>query len=269
MGAVKAMGTIWVVAATGIAGSVMKILGGVLYGSNTLFVDALTSVANMASLISILWFRRLAYTPPDSDHHFGHERFEYIGVLPMLITYGFVAGLSVARLYYVREYRVELNAFYLALAAMLMYGVAVASSRRASPSLRAYGAFTVSELLEGLVGVVASLGGALYSYLVDYGGAVLLTSYIFYEIYEEGRRLSSFMADEAPPLEVYERVVETAESMGYNVESLRLRTIVPGRYHGDMVLQPKSTAPSDLRELRRVLQGRGVDVCIETEKLNS
>ncbi|MEM0342621.1 MAG: cation transporter, partial [Desulfurococcus sp.] len=100
-----------VILIAGTIGSMLKILGGILYGSNTLFVDALTSIANMIALLVVIWSRRVTTIPPDSDHHFGHERFEYIGVLVMIITYGFVAGISITRLYYVREYSVELNAF--------------------------------------------------------------------------------------------------------------------------------------------------------------
>lgn len=262
------MNLLWLIIVTGFAGGVLKIAGGLLYGSNTLFVDALTSIANMISLLIVLWFRRITSIPPDSDHHFGHERFEYVGILPIIIAYGFVAGIGVARLYYVREYTVGIGSFYLALAATLLYSIAVVYSRKTSPSLRAYGVFTASELLEGIVGIIASLGGALYSYLIDYGGAVLLTSYIFYEIYEEGVRLVALMADVAPPLSVYEEVLKIAGSKGFTVKSLRLRTIVPGRYHGDMVIDSRGKpSPGSLAELKKELAVKGIDVCIDTYAL--
>jgi len=261
---VMPVGLIWIIVPTGIAGSLLKIMGGLVYGSNTLFVDALTSIANMFTLFTILWFRRLAYIPPDTDHHFGHEKYEYVGVMPTIIAYGFVAGVSVTRLYYVREYSVGVNAFYLALLAMMLYGIAIILSRNAPPSLRAYGVFTVSELIEGVVGIVASLGGALYSYLIDYGGAILLTLYIFYEIYEEGRKISSVIVDEAPPIDVYREVANIASSEGYMVKSLRLRTIVPGKYHGDMVVQRRrGEAGSSTTRLKNLLEEKGIDVCIE------
>jgi divalent metal cation (Fe/Co/Zn/Cd) transporter len=263
MARVNSLNKVIAIFIAGTTGSMLKILGGILYGSNTLFVDALTSIANMIALLVVIWSRRVTTIPPDLDHHFGHERFEYIGILVMIVTYGFVAGISITRLYYVREYSVELDAFYLAVAAILVYSIAIFLSRSAPPSIRAYGAFTISEVLEGVVSIIASLGGALYSYLVDYGGAVLLTSYIFYEIYEEGRNLASFMADEAPPLSIYEKVVGIAESEGFLVKSIRLRTIVPGKYHGDIVLSPGSTRYENLKNLKKKLSENGVDVCIE------
>lgn len=118
------MDLLMVVLVSGLIASLLKIAGGVLYGSNTLFVDAATSFANIISLFTTLAFNRITVIPPDSDHHFGHERYEYAGILSTLIVYSFVAGVALSRLYFVKEYIVLPEATLYAILAMAIYSIA-------------------------------------------------------------------------------------------------------------------------------------------------
>lgn len=245
--------------ALAVAAGAFKIIGGVVYGSNALFVDAMTSFANIFALITIMKFRRLSSLPPDSDHHFGHERMEYSGLTITLLTYSFIAGISITKLFYTMEYQVGIGAFYTSIIATALYAILILIVNKGSPVLRAYGAFTASELLEGVVGIVSTLGGSLYSYLIDYGGAVLLTGYIFVEIYKVGKSVLGLLVDMAPPPEVYDNIISSIESRGFRVRKLRLRTIYPGKLHGDAVVQ----GDGNLEKLKKDLKAMGIDLCVE------
>lgn len=242
-----------------IAAGAFKIVSGVVYGSNALFVDAMTSFANIFALITIVKFKRLSALPPDSDHHFGHERMEYGGLAITLLTYSFVAGIAVTKLFYSLEYEVRIGAFYTSLIATALYAVLILIVRRGSPVLRAYGAFTASELLEGVIGIFSTLGGSLYSYLIDYCGALILTGYIFVEIYEASKSVLGLLVDIAPPPEVYDNIISSIESRGFRVRRLRVRTIYPGKLHGDAIVQ----GDGDIEKLKKELKAMGMDLCVE------
>mgnify|MGYP001772531120 CR=1 FL=1 len=244
-----------------IAGA-LKITGGVVYHSNTLFVDALTSVANIVVLLAIIRFKRMAEMPPDLEHHFGHERFEYAGVTVSIVAYSFVAGLAIAKLFYNTEYTVSFDSFYCALTATLLYLALVIYTAKSSPSLKAYGIFTLSEVWEGVAGIVASVGGSLVSYMVDYGLAVFLTAYIFIEVYHQGRGMVTILLDSAPPQSMYQNIVSLIESKGGRVRRLRLRVLFPGVVHGDAVVE----GDVDVGALKRILREKRVDMCIEKVK---
>lgn len=251
---------------SGLAGSLLKILGGVLYSSNTLFVDAMTSFANIVSLLFILAFRRITITPPDIDHHYGHERYEYAGIFLTIVVYALAAGVATSRLYYVSEYVVLPGAAVYAIAAMCIYIVAILISLRLSQDLRTYGLFTVSELIEGSISVIASLGGAYVHFLVDYSGAILLTAYIFFEIVREGRDLINVLVDIAPSSYVYHRVMSVFKKEGLHVNRLRLRVVSGDRVHGDVIVEASEALEERLERARKELESMGIDLCIETRR---
>lgn len=55
---------------------VFEMLGFFLFSSSALFLDALSSLFDVLSSFILLVFIKLATRPPDSDHPFGHGRFE-------------------------------------------------------------------------------------------------------------------------------------------------------------------------------------------------
>ena len=246
---------------TGLLGSILKILGGALYGSNALFVDALTSVSNVIALLFAVFYSRKAYIPPDSDHHFGHERFEYTSVLLTILAYSFVVGIAAIRLYYVREYSIQREAVLLAILAMVTYAIAIKYSIKQSPAFRTYGVFTASELIEGVIGIVAVIGGVFIYYVVDYVGAIVLTTYISYEIIKETKKLVNILVDVAPSNIDYYKVIEELKKEGIDVKRLRLRLVSSAKIHGDAVISVKDRKA--VTRVKRKLSSMGIDLCIE------
>jgi len=248
-----------------LAGSTAKIAGGLFYGSRALLVDALTSFANIVAAVATIYYYKLSRVPPDADHPFGHYRLGYVGVLVTMVAYGYVAGIASAELAYSREYTVEIEAVYSAVAGFILYGLAVLLSLRIGGFMKAYGFFTVSELYESAVTIAAATAGALYTYLVDYAGAVGLTAYIVYELVHVGRETIHSITDKSAPPSLLSEVRELIEKSGYRVTSLRVRYIDPGTYHGDARIAPATPQPKPVDEVKRALREKyGLDIALET-----
>lgn len=227
---------VWLVIALSVAASVFKVVGGVLFGSRALFVDALTSIANVVAVVGTAHYYRLSLRPPDEDHHYGHYRLGFTGVLVTLATYSFVAGLSVSRLAKFAVYTVSIYAPVMASVGLILYLAAVVTAKKIGRFFAPYAFFTLSELMESTVVIVASLAGALYSFLIDYTGAIIITAYIFYEILDTIRNITRELSDVAPPADLVEMIRSELVSAGFRVKRIRLRKISEGAYHGDVIV---------------------------------
>ncbi|ADI31812.1 cation diffusion facilitator family transporter [Staphylothermus hellenicus] len=250
-------------------GGLVKIYGGIYYSSKSLFVDALTSFANIVALIFTVYFYKLSISPPDIDHPYGHHRLGIGGIIASIAAYSFVAGVSSIELIYSTKYTVQLQAVYYAIAGFIIYSITILLAIRIGSIFRTYGAFTVSELIESIIVILASLGGALYYYLIDYVGAIILTLYIFYEIMVSTREILSITSDKAPPYEILTSIRELFEKNQFTIQDMKIRTIHPGKYHG--VFEVRSLDSKNYEEIwkrienikRTLLEKYGVESVIE------
>ncbi len=219
-------------------GGFVKIVGGILYGSRALFVDAMTCIANFVALAATIYFYRVSLLPPDRDHHYGHYKLGFGGAMVSVLAYSFVAGIVVVKLASFREYSVEIEAPLFAVLGFLFYASSILLSKRISEFFLPYAVFTVSELIESIVVIISSLMGALYSYLIDYIGALVLTTYLFIELYDITKDIIKNISDIAPPANYVDEVKSFIESRGFKVASIKIRKIHTNLYHGDIVLKP-------------------------------
>ena len=262
--------TLTLLVALSLVGGVLKIAGGVLGGSKSVFVDALTSIANSLAIVLTLRFFRAGMEPPDGDHHYGHHRLTLGGPISTLMLYSFVAGVVVLDLMNSagKSYEVGYEASLFAIVAVVPYGIAVLIAR--SRSLTAgYAGFTSIELIESATSITSSACGALVSYLIDYLGAVALTSYLFVELAKSFKEVMAIVSDVAPR-EVVGKVIESARKHGLEVDRLRIRKVMEDVYQGDMVV--KLSPDARLEEVHAVvdavegeLRSRGIDVSIHVE----
>jgi len=252
-------------------GALSKILGSLLYGSRALFVDALTSIANLAALFIVLYYLSESMKPPDADHPFGHARLRYGGIAAILSVYMFIAGFSTATLYYSSHgYRVEEGSAYAAIIGAVFYAAAIAFSRNLDESIRVYAGFTASELVEAGIVVPSAWLGYAKGYLFDLGGAVIILLYLFYEAIETHQRLVRAIADTSPPRHVYEEVAREAELRGLIPMAIRLRMIDERHCSGDMIVRPQRGIRPDIADILAdeamdKLRREGCDVVIHVE----
>jgi len=252
-------------------GGLVKIVGGVFYGSRALFVDALTSIANFVSIIATVYYYRKSLLPPDLDHHYGHHRLGFGGAFTTIMAYSFVAGLSVWELALIEPYTVSPLAPFFALLGLVFYAIAISLSRRAGEYFTPYAVFTVSELIESTTVIAASLLGSIYYYLIDYVGALIIVGYLFYELYDIARDFIKVMSDIAPEPGLVRDIKREIEDMGPRVMSIRLRMLRRNYYQGDIVIRvdPSMSVEEAHRiadEIERILRQKyNVDVIVHIE----
>jgi len=264
-------GRLLLVTVFALLGALSKILGSLLYGSRALFVDALTSIANLAALFLALYYLSKSMKPPDADHPFGHMRLRYGGIAAILSIYMFIAGFSAATLYYSSHgYRVEEGSAYAAIIGAAFYAAAIAFSRNLDESIRVYAGFTASELVEASIVVPSTWLGYAKGYLFDLVGAVIILLYLFYEAIETHQHLVRAIADTSPPPRVYEEVKREARLRGLVPVAIRLRMIDEKHCSGDMTVRPQKGITPDIAdvladEVVEELRQRGCDIVIHID----
>jgi len=254
---------------TSALGGFFKVLGGVLYGSKAVFVDALTSIANLFALLVSIAYLRKSLEPPDKDHHFGHYRMVFGGSITTLMTYSFIAGIALIKLTDLTKYSVAVEAPLMAFLGVLAYSASILTARKLGGVLTHYAIFTVSELIEGAVVIFSSLVGALYSYLVDYAGALFLTLYIFYELRKVFSEVVIKLSDVAPSETILRSITRAFESEGLTVVDLKLRHLNDEKIHGVALISVSSTASIGDVEAKvnkvkkKLIENYGVDLTVE------
>lgn len=249
-----------------ILGGFFKILSGVVFGSKAALVDALTSIVNVIAALLVAKYEYLSLKPPDVDHHYGHKRMSVGGSMFSTSLYSMVGGAMLVDLVYsgISRYEVHVLATIFAVMGAVPYAAAVLISKSMGGSYGTYAKFTLVELVECAVVITSSLGGALVSYLVDLAGAFSLLTYLYIEIVKEVRGLLHIISDKAPtPLS--EKIWKVLGGLDVEIKSVRIREIVPGKYHGDVVIaMPAETTVQDAHEvthnIEQSLKALGIDV---------
>lgn len=263
--------TIIVLIVLSIIGGGLKIYGSIVGGSKSVFVDAATSIANTLAIVLILKFFREGMEPPDTDHHYGHHRLALGGPISMLMLYSFVTGLIVFDLMksFGIAYEVKYESPIYASIAMIPYGIAVFMAKKSRSMVSSYGGFTAVELMESVVSITSSLGGAMISYIVDFLGALALTSYLFYELIENFREVVLSISDVAPR-DIMNKVYRIVEGYGVDVERVRVRRVIENIYYGDIVVKVKPSTSIEKAHLiadkiEKELKKQGIDIVIHVE----
>lgn len=263
----------WAGLALAAAGAAVKLAGGILHGSKALIVDGATSVASvLAGAFLVVWLRR-ASVPPDLDHPYGHWRLAYGAVAYTLAVYAFAAGVGFTVLASTGRYTVDLEATEYAAVGLALYAAAIGAYRRSGPAGSSVAAFTASEILESLISMASASGGAALSYLIDYAGAWAIEAFIVYELAKQAGELVSSLSDRAD-LEALDTARRELEARGFEVKRLRLRRVVPGKYHGDAVVAPPPHMPAEAADILADeavanLESRGIDLTVHIDLTGS
>jgi len=230
-----------------ILGGMIKILGGILYGSKALLVDAFTSFGNILSAGLEIYYYNKSLAPPDKDHMFGHHRLTVAGPIYTIVIYSAVFGIVAMELVNTigKPYEVSEYAPIMAGIGLISYILAIGLSQKVDVSLKIYSKFTGSELIESGVTIIASLSGAYLSYLIDYIGAIALASFILYEVYFSIKNIIGLISDETSKDLIID-IEEELNRMGINTSRIRVRKVIEDLYHGDIIIKvPPDTSVSD------------------------
>jgi len=266
--------TIWFLITLSIVGGALKVYGGIVGGSKSVFVDAMTSIANTLAIVLILKFFRAGMEPPDADHHYGHHRLVLGGPISMLMLYSFVAGIIILDIVNSigRSYEVSYESPLYASIAMIPYGLSVIIARKSHSIVSSYGGFTAIELIESIVSIASSLGGIMISYVIDFVGALVLTGYLLFELSENFRELVNAVSDVAPK-EVISRIQEIVKNHEVEISRVRVRRVIERVYHGDVIVEVNPSTPLDKAHdiadsIEKELKKQGMDIIVHVEPSN-
>lgn len=253
-----------------LAGGFVKTTGYLAYGSKAVLVDAITCVAAAIGGFIVLLTTRASLEPPDADHPYGHERIAYGGPLGVIVVYAIAAGFSIAMMGAPEPYSVDWRASLIALAGTTLYALAIIVARLDPVGGSTLAIFTFSEILEGLVSATASYLGSTLSYIVDYAGGLIILGYLLISLSKETRRIVVELSD-ITEKSIVDDIRRAFEDRRFRVRSLRVRRVIPGKYHGDAIVEAPCDMPLDVAnilvdEITDNLAKNNVDLVVHVDK---
>ncbi|MDQ3331900.1 MAG: cation diffusion facilitator family transporter, partial [Planctomycetota bacterium] len=213
-----------------------------VYGSATLLVDALASLADVAASLLLVAAIRLAARPPDDDHPFGHGRYEPLAGLQLAV---FLTGVGVY-LFFRQLWSAatgpaggDLNLIAASIplvASVLLEGVSrvirdIGRRHRSSALLAEAVHFRIDAVtsLIAAAGIAAASAAPDYGHLVDHVSAMLLAAVVVWlgvrSLFENLHQLM----DRVPESASFERVREAAAAVEgvMEVEKIRIQHAGP------------------------------------------
>lgn len=202
-------------------------LGGVYFsGSAALLVDAISSIIDVFTSLILLFCIQLASKPPDTNHPFGHGRFEPIAGLQMGLMFGVVgACMFFYQLFQVatipREEVMNPYVWIIALIATILmelcYRILMKSAQKNhSPALAADAAHYRIDSLTSLIATIALLVAAVFpawGLFFDHVGALAIAVFMIVIGFFASRDNLHQLSDRIPPKEFFERVRYAAEKV--------------------------------------------------------
>lgn len=258
---------------------VLKTAAFLLTGSVALFSDAAESVVNVAAAVAAFLAVRLASTPPDRNHPYGHHKAEYVSAVieGALIIVAAIAILNEAWGAFLRPREVSLTPLGVGanVAASAINGVwcwLLFRQGRAlrSPALVADGRHLLSDVVSS-AGVLIALGAVAATGIawLDPAIACLVALNVLWSGMGLVRSSVGGLMDEAAPAETLDRIKRTiARNAAGAIEAHDVRTRHAGRltfvdFHlvvsGDMRV---SAAHDICDRIEKALQGEDGDMIV-------
>lgn len=172
---------------------IFELVGVWLFASSALFLDALASIVDVISSLLLIVFIKLAARPPDSEHPFGHGRYEplvglQLGLLLLLVG----AGMSIQQIFnFFEPSKIEVidsRAWIFPVIAVILletcYQIIMRTAKRQnSPALAADGIHYRIDALTSLFAAFALVAAAFipsWSHVIDHIGAILIAFLMIY-----------------------------------------------------------------------------------------
>jgi cation diffusion facilitator family transporter len=188
-----------------LAVAIAKIVYGHLSGSISILSDGFHSLTDGASNVVALVGLRLARKPPDTNHPYGHRKFETLAAaaiaLFLLVIVVEVAQAAFLRLRTGGSPSVTAGSFAVMLATLVINIAVVRAERRSaqrlsSELLLADARHTQSDVLTSLA-VIAALAGAAIGYpILDPLAALMIIGFIGYAGFQIARDAARILSDE-------------------------------------------------------------------------
>lgn len=230
--------------AIGIRGAIVisELIGFLYFNSSSLLLDAMASAVDICISVFLIICIRFASRPPDSNHPFGHGRFEPLVGLQMGIFLTLLgAGMFVQQIFQATEETARESmspyAWILPFCAILLLEtcyriVMYAAKKQKSPALATDAIHYRIDALTSFFAMAALLAGAyfpLYSELLDHLGALVIALFmVILGVFASRKNLDQLM-DKVPESELFQKVKMAAQNVSgvKGTEKIRIQQYGP------------------------------------------
>ena len=196
-----------------------ELVGVYIFGSAALLMDAIASLVDVFSTVLLLVCIRLAARPPDTNHPFGHGRFEpliglQLGIFMTLVGAGMLVQQGVLFTQPLSGEVIDSRAWMIPLGATLLleacYQVVIrVAKKQSSPALAAD---AIHYRIDGLTSLCATIAlgvGSFFpewSHSIDHMGALLIALFMVGMGINAAWQNINQLLDRAPDKQFFERV---------------------------------------------------------------
>lgn len=221
---------------------VVEFLGVAFFNSSALLLDAIASVMDVASSIVLLIFIRVASRPPDSDHPFGHGRFEPLAGLQLSLLMMLVGGgmaiqqglqMFTSSSEHVMDPRTWLIPFFAVILLEISYRVVMNTAKRNhSPALAAEAVHYRIDALNSVFACIALLAAAFipsWSVIFDHAGALTIAILMVGIGVSAAKNNLNQLMDRIPDSTFFDKVRNAAQRVSgvFGTEKLRIQVYGP------------------------------------------
>jgi len=232
---------------------VVKLGVGIFFNSISLIADGLDSVLDVVSAIIAGIGEKLSRKPPDKDHPFGHQKFQLISsmiiVVTMVISSYFIAEESIKRLIVQEEFNFELWILIAAIVSLVVkLGISIAlmkiGKKLHSTVFIANAKNYRTDAISSVFVIIAIIGANYKVWWLDPACAFIIVILILLTGFEITKMSLPDLVDKGPSEEVIEKLKTTALSFPevQEVHVIRLRSILgvcTGDFH--ILVDPELT----------------------------
>ncbi len=219
---------------------IIKFVAGTLSGAISIMADAFNNLSDAGtSIITLIGFK-LSGSKPDSDHPFGHGRYEYITALivaMLIMLMGFELGMeSVSKI--ITPAEVEFSYITIAILIvsvviklyMAFYNKAV-HKKINSPSLSATAADSLSDCIATTVILVSMIISRVWEINVDAWCGLAVSAFILYNGFKAAKETISPLLGQPPEKEFVDSItaIVMSEECVHGIHDLVVHDYGPGR----------------------------------------
>lgn len=252
---------VWGVAIRGII-VLFEFFGAYIFKSASLFMDALSSSLDVISSLLLLLFIKLAERPPDSNHPFGHGRYEPLAGLQLSIVLIVLGGAMFFRQIFVLttvpQGVIDPRAWIISLGALILlelgyYIVMTTAKKHNSPALAADAIHYRIDSLSSLFATVALLLAAFlpsWSHVMDHIGAIAIALFMIGMGAYAVRKNLNQLLDTVPDEKYFDIVRKAAKKVPgvHDTEKLRIQLYGPDA-HVDIDIEVDPLLPVEKAHL--------------------
>lgn len=196
-----------------------EFIGVFFINSSSLFLDAISSLMDVASSVFLIFCIKLAQRPPDRNHPFGHGRYEPLGGMllgvVLMILGSFIFFQQFYEIFHERgvSHIHSLSWLFPAIATCVLefaYRLLIHTARQEnSPALATDAIHYRIDSLTSLFATVALFAAGIlpsWAIVIDHGGALLIALFMVIIGIMSSRNNFHQLVDRAPDVEFFERV---------------------------------------------------------------